>query len=251
MALTKIHKNLIYFLDHTLPMFKALDKSAQPDFALGFQSIYFPKIRDYLRDLFKERSVLMMDLDGVLTAPGQEKRVPYPPAIEALRELDRRGYILTLFTQASDRFMDVSLFLRRAKIGSLFSVVVTEENQELKTQQQKSDYRATVDSAEWLDEETRRNFKALADMKLFTPPKPPHLFMEKCGIIEDAATPWYKNFSPAVIEAMQRKDGRCPYPLFEVADTREDVDPKISRDPDEYFGPAWVEKIMKEFPVRS
>ncbi|MFA5793239.1 MAG: hypothetical protein WC897_05235 [Candidatus Gracilibacteria bacterium] len=215
------------------------------------ESIYEATCLVELREKFRDKTVLMIDLDGVLRGTPDDAEAADPKAILALRELVKVGYTLTLWTQTENRDGDVDRFLDSNELNPLFDLVVCLEDHELLEPAQRDAYLAALDSATWLDDETRAGFNEYLDELLkhkgVLPPKTPHFIFERCGIIDDGAAIWWTRFSASVRDLTRRQSGQSPYHWFYVRDSRM---PHTQTD-EHYFGPSWIDRIKREFPLKS
>ena len=111
-------------------------------------SIYAPNVRNRIRLALSGKSVLMVDLDGVLTEdPDDRGRKPNADAIDAVKQLASQYYLM-LWTQGgrgtSEGEADIERFLRETGLKQVFSIIVRYRNHLLQTTQEKNDFSESV-----------------------------------------------------------------------------------------------------------
>ena len=174
------------------------------------QFIFEPALLAKIREGFQDKKVAVVDLDGVLRGSNyREADSPLqlnPEAGEGLQYLKSKGYTLVLWTHGSNYDDRVWDYLQAEHFDEFFELIISSENYvfdrtgEDQTRDPKhkissgaeGNFEAAVNSATWLDEESRSGLLKEGRQPSTCNFKTPQLlFPQGCLVIDDSLGLWY------------------------------------------------------------
>jgi len=217
-----------------------------PEVLLPHESMYEPETVAAIREKLAGKRVVMVDQDGVTLPHDRDRTQAWQlgdDVSQTLQALHEQGYTLVYWTNTPNADGNVAETLMSSEVASLFSLVVCGDNYVLRSNAQVDNALQMINSATWLDDETRRQLMEcvrrggkvdfLHERMI---PKLPMCLAEECATVDD--DPWWHQD----LLSEEIKDSGA-FPLFVPSTLNTNDTPN-----EQHFGTHWIKRILEEFP---